>query len=107
MIMLIHMTRDILNLDWLMKKILLVLLILSGSSFAKDLGVYGPTYLIAEKDAFEWITNERLPELERTGEIDKMQMKLQENSRLRIEHPVGAHLPTATKARIRNKSLVF
>lgn len=90
-----------------MKKILLVWLILSGSTYAKDLGVYGPTYLIVEKDAFEWIVSERLPELQRSGEIDKMNAKLQENSRNRIENPRGTHLPDAKSVRIRYKSLVY
>lgn len=90
-----------------MKKILLALIILCGNSYAKDLGVYGPTYLIAEKDAFDWIVKERLPELQRSGEIDKMNAKLQENSRYRIENPKGAQLPEVKSARIRYKSLVY
>lgn len=90
-----------------MKQILLALLILCGNAYAKDLGVYGPTYLIAEKDAFEWIVNERLPELERSGEINKMNTKLQENSRNRIENPRGLYLPEVKSATKRYKSLIY
>lgn len=90
-----------------MRKILLVSLLLCGSLQAKDLGVFGPTYKISEDDAFEWIVNQRLPELERTGEIDKMNDKLAQKSRERIENPRGVHLPQAKVARKRLLSLVY
>lgn len=90
-----------------MKKILLVWLILCGSAHSKNLGILGPTYLIKEVDAYEWIVNQRLPELEQSGEIDKMHKKLQDKARLRVENPRGAHLPLATKVRVRRQSLIY
>lgn len=90
-----------------MKKILLVLLTLCGSAGAQSLGIFGPTYKIAEVDAFEWIVNVRLPELQQSGEIDKMHKKLQDQSKFRVENPKGAHLPAATKVRVRRQSLIY
>ncbi len=90
-----------------MRKILLVWLLLSGSVMAKNLGIYGPTYKIAEMDAFDWIVNQRLPELERNGEIDKMNAKLREKSQDRIENPKGIRLPKATKNSHKTQSLVY
>lgn len=90
-----------------MKRILVVLLILCGSCSALDLGVFGPTYLIKELDAFDWIVNQRLPELERNGEIDKMNAKLQKQSQIRIENPRGITLPQATSMRLKKVSLIY
>ena len=90
-----------------MKKILLVWLILCGSANAKDIGIFGPTYKIAEVDAYDWIVNQKLPELERSGEIDNMNKKLQDQSKFRVENPKGAHLPAATKVRVRRQSLIY
>lgn len=90
-----------------MKKILLVWLILCGSAQARDLGIFGPTYLIVEVDAYEWIVNQRLPELERAGEIDKMNTKLAQKSRNKIESPKGAHLPQVKIGRKRLQSLIY
>jgi conjugal transfer pilus assembly protein TraW len=90
-----------------MKKILLALLILCGNTQATNLGVFGPTYLIKEMDAFEWIVNKRLPELEQAGEIDKMNEKFAKNSRHRIENPKGVYLPQVKIARTRLQSLIY
>ena len=90
-----------------MKIILLVWLILCGSAQARDLGIFGPTYLIAEVDAYEWIVNQRLPELERAGELDAMNAKLAQNSRNRIENPNGVHLPQVKVAGKRLQSLIY
>jgi len=90
-----------------MKKILLVWLILCGSANAKDLGIFGPTYKITDVDAFEWIVNVRLPELQQSGEIDNMNKKLQNQSKFRVENPKGAPLPAATKVRVRRQSLIY
>lgn len=90
-----------------MKKILLVWLLLCGSANAKDLGIFGPTYNILEADGYEWIVNQRLPELEQSGEIDKMHKKLQDKSRLRVENPNGVHLPLATKVKVKRQSLIY
>lgn len=90
-----------------MKKILLVWLILCGSLQAKDLGDFGPTYLIREVDAFEWIINHRLPELEKTGAVDAMNKKLLDKSRKRIENPKGVSLPQVKIANKRLQSLLY
>lgn len=90
-----------------MVKILLVWLILCGNCVAQNLGVFGPTYLIAEVDAFEWIVQQKLPELERNGEIDKMNAKLQQQSQFRVENPVGATLPQATAPHLKYQSLIY
>lgn len=90
-----------------MKKILLVWLLLSGSVMAANLGIYGPTYKVKEVDALDWIVNQRLPELEKNGEIDKMNAKLQKTSQYRIENPKGAKLPKATKKSRRTQSLIY
>ena len=90
-----------------MKKTLLVWLLLSGSVMAKNLGIYGPTYKIAEMDVFDWIVNQRLPELENNGEIDKMNAKLQKRAQHRIENPKGPKLPKATKNSRKTQSLVY
>lgn len=90
-----------------MVKILLVWLILCGNCVAQNLGVFGPTYLISEVDAFEWIVQQKLPELERNGEIDKMNAKLQKQSQFRVENPIGATLPQATAPRLKYQSLIY
>ena len=90
-----------------MKKILLVLLTLCGSASAQNLGIFGPTYKIAEVDAFEWIVNVRLPELQQSGEIDNMHKKLQDKSKFKVENPKGTHLPAATKVKVRRQSLIY
>lgn len=90
-----------------MVKILLVWLILCGNCVAQNIGVFGPTYLIAEVDAFEWIVQQKLPELERNGEIDKMNAKLQQQSQFRVENPIGATLPQATAPRLKYQSLIY
>ena len=90
-----------------MKKILLVWLLLCGNAYTKDLGIYGPTYKIGEIDAFDWIVNQRLPELERNGAIDKMNTKLQKQAQLVIENPRGATLPQAGKPSRKTQSLIY
>lgn len=89
-----------------MKKILLVLVILCGKAQAIDLGVFGPVYPIQEQDMLEWIYSKRLPELEQSGEIAKMQHLLQEKARKNIARPKGIVLPKTTKHTIRKKSLI-
>jgi conjugal transfer pilus assembly protein TraW len=84
-----------------------VWLLLCGNAHSKNLGVFGPTYLIKEMDAFEWIVNKKLPELERSGVIDKMNMRLAENSRNRIENPKGILLPQATIMKKRLQPLIY
>lgn len=90
-----------------MKKILVVWLMLCGNAAASNLGIYGPTYKIIETDAFDWIVNQRLPELERNGEIDKMNTRLQQRGQSTIENPRGAVLPQATRSSRKTQSLVY
>ena len=90
-----------------MKKILVVWLMLCGSAGATNLGIYGPTYKILETDAFDWIVNQRLPDLERNGEVAKMNTKLQRQAQTTIENPRGAQLPQATRSARKTQSLVY
>ena len=47
-----------------MKKILLLLLILSSNVLAKNLGQVGEVFPITEEDALTWLMEKRLPELQ-------------------------------------------
>jgi conjugal transfer pilus assembly protein TraW len=90
-----------------MQIILLALLTLCGNALAADLGSYGPIFLIKERDAYDWIVNGRLKELEESGEMDRIQQKMQENAKNRIENPQGFSLPSATKSNYKVKSLAY
>lgn len=89
-----------------MKKLWLVLVILCGKAFAIDVGTFGPVYEVVEPDVLDWIYNTRLPELERNGEIKKLQQKLQNKAQKSVERPKGVVLPAATKHKIRRKNLM-
>jgi len=86
---------------------LLVWLLLYGNANAHDLGEFGPTYKIREMDAFEWITQQRLPELLQSGLIDKMNTKLQTTAQHRVENPKGIRLPQAFKNSRKTQSLIY
>ena len=58
-------------------------------------------------DAFEWIIHNRLPELDRKGEIEKMNKKLQKQSQFRIENPSGIVLPQAITSSLKYQSLIY
>lgn len=78
-----------------MKKILLVLLTLSSSLQANVIGTFGPIYKILETDLYEWIVNERLPEMQRNGEIERIQTEMKHNAQKAIDEPKGISLPLA------------
>lgn len=78
-----------------MKKILLVLLTLSSSVQANVIGTFGPIYKIAEPDLYEWIVKERLPEMQRNGEIERIQTEMKHNAQKAIDAPRGITLPLA------------
>jgi type-F conjugative transfer system protein TraW len=89
-----------------MKNLWLVLVILCGNAFANDLGTFGTIYSIKERNVLDWIYHERLPELEKSGAIVRLQQQLQEKAKAKVERPKGIVLPQVTQARIRKKSLM-
>ncbi|PSV85970.1 type-F conjugative transfer system protein TraW, partial [Photobacterium iliopiscarium] len=60
-----------------MKRLVLLVALLSSSLHAKDLGVIAPTFPIAEIDMLDWI-QQRLMTYEQTGEMDNMKTQFQE-----------------------------
>ena len=84
----------------------LVIFLFCSNLFALDVGTFGSTYEIAEKDALEWIYNERLPELESKGEIKKMQKVLQTKAVQNVEKPKGVKLSTVVEHIVRKKNLM-
>lgn len=80
-----------------MRVIFMVWLILSSSAFAKNLGVFGPAYNILERDAYEWLVNNRLKDVAVVGKIKQLESEMSNTARARIENPKGAKLPNATK----------
>jgi conjugal transfer pilus assembly protein TraW len=84
----------------------LVLFVFCSNVVALDVGTYGSVYEIAERDALDWIYNERLPELERSGEIEKMQKNMQAKAVRSVKRPKGVKLPKVVEPNIRKKNLV-
>lgn len=70
--------------------LILTLLLPCGTAQAKDLGVVGQVFPIAEIDMLQWIDN-RLRTFEQTGELDSMRDQFKENVKqgVRRPHPVG------------------
>lgn len=72
--------------------LLLVMLMVCGATHAAaldtdtDLGVIGPVYEIKEKDLLQWIKNIIL-EMQRSGELEKLQREEEARARKRIERP--------------------
>jgi conjugal transfer pilus assembly protein TraW len=62
---------------------------------SKDLGVYGPVYEIQEQDALKWIEN-RLNELQTSGEIERTQERLKEKALASIHRPKSVKELTRT-----------
>lgn len=71
----------------------MVWLLLSSSCYAKDLGVYGPAFNILERDAYEWLINERLNDMSVKDRIKEIEDEMTKMARHRIENPIGAKLP--------------
>lgn len=80
-----------------MKVIFMVWLILSSSAFAKNLGVFGPTYNILERDAYDWLVNNRLNDVAVVDKVKQLESEMSKTARVRIENPKGAKLRHATK----------
>ena len=60
--------------------------IASGAGHARDLGVRGATWPIAEPDLLETI-QARLVEMERSGELARLQRQARERARMKLEEP--------------------
>jgi len=67
-------------------KIIVILWLIPFSSNAKDFGILGQTFPIAEKDPIELI-RERLAKLEKSGELAILQKKWQDTSVKRAKRP--------------------
>jgi conjugal transfer pilus assembly protein TraW len=80
-----------------MNKLLLLLILYSSVGIAKDLGVQGPIYDIKEQDALEWI-GQRLNQMDKSGEIQRHQEKLQKQAMASIRNPKP--VKNITKAKV-------
>lgn len=90
-----------------MNRLLLLLILYSSTLMAKDLGVQGPIYQIKEQDALEWIEN-RLQKMEKSGEIQRHQEKLQKQAIYSVKNPKKIKNISKTKvARTFEKDLSF
>lgn len=70
----------------------------SSGTFARDLGVVGPIYPIAEQDMLETIEL-RLHAMEKSGELARIEENAKALYRSHLERPEGVHLPRATQNR--------
>lgn len=77
-----------------MKKIFLALLIVSFSTNAKDYGVIGVTYPIAERDMIE-LMQERMRQKVESGEVAATQRDMVDRARKMVARPQGIKLPRA------------
>ena len=73
-----------------------LIILLPFNSHAKDLGVHGKLYNIAETDLAQDIQN-KLSNLEQSGELKKLQEKWQKRTIAASERPKGTELPVAIK----------
>ena len=81
--------------------VVVAVLFAAGTAAAKDLGVRGETWPIAEPDLLAEI-EARLAEMQRTGEIDRLQSEARSRARLQLEEPEPvAGLAPARKQRTR------
>jgi conjugal transfer pilus assembly protein TraW len=86
-----------------MKKILLFLALFSmGNAFAKNLGIYGKTYLIAETDFLEFI-QKKMQSLQTSGKWEQIQTQFKKRVEAHITRPHPTHLPRAQE----DKSWLF
>ena len=77
----------------------LAVVLLAGPAFAKDLGVRGRTWPIAETDLLVHIET-RLSDLERSGDLARFEREAAERARARIEEPLRvAGMTPAREAR--------
>lgn len=70
----------------------------SSALLARDLGVVGPVYPIAEQDMLQTI-EQRLTALEESGELARIEEDAKVRYRAYVERPEGVHLPRAKKNR--------
>lgn len=69
-----------------MKKLMIILIILTGSIHAKQLGTFGETFIIKEPDLLEQI-RAKLYKLEKNGSIDHHQQIIQQKTIAAINRP--------------------
>ena len=77
-----------------------VLCACSSTPWAQDLGIVGPVYPIAERDLLEAI-QERLEEMRRSGELERLEAQARERAQAWVERPRGTALPRASTPRVR------
>lgn len=70
----------------------------SSALLARDLGVVGPVYPIAEQDMLLTI-EERLTSLEESGELTQIEEDAKARYKNYVERPEGVHLPRAQRNR--------
>lgn len=70
----------------------------SSVLLARDLGVVGPVYPIAEQDMLQTIEH-RLTALEESGELTRLEEDAKARYQAYVERPEGVQLPRATKNR--------
>lgn len=70
----------------------------SSAPLARDLGVVGPVYPIAEQDMLQTI-EQRLTALEESGELARIEEDAKARYRAYVERPEGVHLPRAKEGR--------
>lgn len=70
----------------------------SSVLLARDLGVVGPVYPIAEQDMLQTI-EERLTALEESGELTRIEEDAKARYQAYVERPEGVRLPRATQNR--------
>jgi conjugal transfer pilus assembly protein TraW len=76
--------------------VFVLILTLSVSAHAKDLGVYGETFPIAEENLLTVIQN-KLKTMEENGSLDKAQQELVQKASTKIRHPVPVKDLTKTQ----------
>lgn len=86
--------------------VLLVLLIACSSCYARDLGVIGKTYEIAEEDLIQVMKN-RVLEKQKNGELEKEMNEFRKRAENKIKRPKGVKLPKANIYTIKSLSLVY
>jgi conjugal transfer pilus assembly protein TraW len=74
------------------------LFVCSSVLLARDLGVVGPVYPIAEQDMLQTIEH-RLTALEESGELTRIEEDAKARYQAYVERPEGVQLPRATKNR--------
>ncbi|MEX0914723.1 MAG: type-F conjugative transfer system protein TraW [Wenzhouxiangellaceae bacterium] len=70
----------------------------SSALLARDLGVVGPVYPIAEQDMLATI-EQRLTALKQSGDLTRLEEDAKARYQAYVERPEGVHLPRAKKTR--------